>query len=95
MKLLRFEWHKMMFFCLLWKGPIFEPKKSCITNGLNVEKCNVFRFCCPKVEFYAFSWNQLVGINIPKVIFRLMYRNHFNSVPEGLHDLDIPKCRHG
>ena len=28
MKLFRFESHKIiMFFCLLWKGPIFEPQK--------------------------------------------------------------------
>ena len=27
MKLVRFESHKTMFFCLLWKGPIFEPQK--------------------------------------------------------------------
>ena len=33
-KLLRFESHNIMFLCLLRKGPIFEPKKSCATNGL-------------------------------------------------------------
>ena len=38
MKLLRFESHKIMFYCLLWKGPIFEPKKSCIINGLRRHK---------------------------------------------------------
>ena len=25
---------RLCFFCLLWKGPIFEPQKSCIINGL-------------------------------------------------------------
>ena len=28
MKLLHSESHKIMFFCLLWKGPIFEPQKT-------------------------------------------------------------------
>ena len=35
MKLLRFESHNIMFLCLFRKGPIFEPKNSCTTNGLN------------------------------------------------------------
>ena len=28
MKLLRFGFHKILFFCLRWKGPIFEPRKK-------------------------------------------------------------------
>ena len=50
MKLLRFESHKIMFFCLLWKGPIFEPKKkSCIINGLISECCCIGIYLEPGV----------------------------------------------
>ena len=29
-------------------------------DTFSVENVNVYRFYCPKVEFHAFSWNQLV-----------------------------------
>ena len=36
--LLCFESRKVMFFLPVVKGPIFEPKKSCIINGLSISQ---------------------------------------------------------
>ena len=36
MKLLHFESHMIMFFCLDEKGPFLNLKKSCIINGLRL-----------------------------------------------------------
>ena len=41
-------------------SPMCSPCSCCHVDTFSVENINVYRFYCPKVEFHAFSWHQLV-----------------------------------